>query len=1064
VEEVERFRGCILGLAIGDALGHPTEFVGSVAAIRARWGEAGVVDFHPSGRHPAGTFTDDTQMTIGVLRALVRAGHADLERLMDVMGQEFVAWSRSPENNRAPGGTCLAGCRSLAHGTPWRQAGVRDSKGCGAAMRAAPIGLFFAGEDQVDRLVRVAAAQSSLTHRHPTGIASSVAAAAPVAFAVREGTTTGMLAFTRACVERLDAALLVEVGCAPELAESIGNREMLDALDAVEREADTESEDVCKLLGGAWIGEEAVATALWCVLRAKGTFKDSVLRGANSSGDSDSIACIAGSITGALVGRQGLDAGWAERVEKSAMLDGLATALHRVRHGADEPETAPELDPFDAEPRGARDIERDEDEQPAHRTKSMSKTKPEPETVAELEAQIRHHNKLYWDANKPEISDYAYDALVTKLKAMAPDSPVLTEMGPTPGERLGAEFRHKERMLSLDKCYAPEDLASWAASFEGGVVATPKYDGIACSLHYDKKGKLAVAATRGDGVVGDDITVNALEIKDIPARIESDGHALEVRGEIYMRLSVFEKFKAEGMANPRNLTAGAIKQKDKTRSAAYKLSFAAYDLIGAEDETQEQELKHLVTLGFPKIDYFLLAQKDVLKGYEEFARLRPTLDYEIDGVVFKANLIKEQRRLGQTAHHPRHSLAYKFQGDSGLSTLEAVEWSVARTGAITPVAIVSPVALSGVTVTRASLHNVAFIGKLGLTIGAKVTLVRRGGVIPNVEGVVEPGTAPVAIPEVCPSCGSKVVREKDFLYCTTPRTCRRAVIGQLSHYAATCDMMGFGDSILEQCYDTGLLRSPADFYRLKAEDLAKLERSGDKIANKLVAEVAKKRTLEVPTFLRALGIAELGKHVSAILADRYHTLDAILAVTEADLAGTHGIGDTIARSVVTGLEEARPEIEALRKHVTVAEAKAETGGAGRPLSGKSFVFTGKLQTLSRSEAEQRVRALGAAVLSSVSKALSYLVVGQEKDGGKSTKQKAAEKLVSQGEPLVVLTEPELFALLDKLAAADGAASAAKASQAVAEPDDASEEAAAEEAAAIVETPRKKPQKSQGELF
>jgi ADP-ribosylglycohydrolase len=214
-------------------------------------------------------------------------------------------------------------------------------------MRAAPVGLFFA--DDVDRLVRVAAAQSSLTHRHPTGIASSVAAAAPVAFALREGTTEGMVAFTRACVEKLDAALLVEVGCAPELAEKVGNREMLAALDGVLREKDNEAEDVCSLLGGAWVGEEAVATALWCVLRARGGFKESVLRGANSSGDSDSIACIAGSITGALVGARGLEADWASRVEKSAMLDDLARALHRTRHGADEPTTPAELDPFGAE-------------------------------------------------------------------------------------------------------------------------------------------------------------------------------------------------------------------------------------------------------------------------------------------------------------------------------------------------------------------------------------------------------------------------------------------------------------------------------------------------------------------------------------------------------------------------------------------------------------------------------------------------------------------------------------------------------------------------------------------
>jgi DNA ligase (NAD+) len=658
-------------------------------------------------------------------------------------------------------------------------------------------------------------------------------------------------------------------------------------------------------------------------------------------------------------------------------------------------------------------------------------TESKPETIAKLEAAIRHHNHLYWDKAKPEITDTEYDALVRRLKELDPGSAVLREMGPSePSGRLGAEFRHKERMLSLEKGYSPEELLDWASTFEGDVIATPKFDGIACSLHYDAIGRLVVAATRGDGSVGDDVTVNALAIHDIPARLlltrgngdgdpegdrdrERPSGPLEVRGEIYMRLSVFERFKAEGMANPRNLTAGAIKLKDKAKSAAYKLSFAAYDLLGSHDETQEGELLRLVRMGFPKVDYMRLAHEDILKGYEEFARLRPTLDYEIDGVVFKVNSVREQRRLGETSHHPRHSLAYKFQGDEGLSTLREVEWSVARTGAITPVAIVDPVVLSGVTVTRASLHNVGFIAKLGLTLGATVSLVRRGGVIPNVENVVAPGSVAVEVPAHCPSCNSPTVREKDFLFCTTPNTCRRAVIGQLAHFAATCDMLGFGDAILEQCYDRQLLREPADFYRLKADDLAKLERGGDKIAKKLVAEVDKKRTLDLPVFLRALGIAELGKHVSTILADRYPSLDAILAVTEEELAAAHGIGETIARSVVAGLRDQRERIDALRQYVTIAVPKHEAEGASRPLSGKSFVFTGKLQTLSRSEAEQRVRALGAGVLSAVNASLTYLVLGREKDGAKSTKQKAAEKLVAQGAPIQVLSEEELVALLGK---------------------------------------------------
>lgn len=349
----QRVRGSLLGLAIGDALGHPTEFIGSVDAIRTKYGPLGLVDFAPLGGHPLGTFTDDTQMTIAVARALVRAGHRDVDALMTLMGEEFVAWAHHAENNRAPGGTCLAGCRELAHRAPWRTAGVRGSKGCGAAMRAAPIGLYH--HDDLDALVHVSAAQSSLTHRHPTAIASSVAAAAAVAHVIRSGTLDGIVAFARACVERVTPALLLEVGGDDELTAKLGVTEMLDFLDRTEAALDQESDDVCKLLGGAWVGEEAVATALWCALRANGDFRGAVLRGANSSGDSDSIACIAGSITGALVGASALPAAWAKNVEKTDLLTALADAIVRAKRSGDEPSTPESLDPWGAEPRDEND-------------------------------------------------------------------------------------------------------------------------------------------------------------------------------------------------------------------------------------------------------------------------------------------------------------------------------------------------------------------------------------------------------------------------------------------------------------------------------------------------------------------------------------------------------------------------------------------------------------------------------------------------------------------------------------------------------------------------------------
>ncbi len=641
----------------------------------------------------------------------------------------------------------------------------------------------------------------------------------------------------------------------------------------------------------------------------------------------------------------------------------------------------------------------------------------------ELAELVKHHNERYWDLNAPEISDYDYDRLINALKAKAPQHPILDHLGPTQIASTGGAVKHKHAMLSLDKCYSDEELDKWGASFHGDAVMMPKYDGIACSLHYNKKGELVLAATRGDGVTGDDITVNAREIADIPKQIVTD-HAVEVRGEIFQRLSVFAKFKAEGMANPRNLAAGAIKQKDPKKSAAYNLSFAAYDLLGTNDKTHSAELKHLVEMGFSPIDFETVPKKFLTEAYKGMAARRASLDYEIDGVVFKTDLIEEQERLGATAHHPRYAIAYKFQGDSGTSVLRAVEWSVARMGAITPVAIVDPVSLSGVTVTRASLHHPGFITKLGLTLGAEVVMMRRGGVIPNVEYVSKPGTDPVEIPTVCPSCGSPTRWEKDFLFCTS-RTCRSVVIGSLAHYATAVDMLGFGDSVLEQAYDRGILRSQADFYTLTADALQKLDRMGEKSAKKLVAEVDKKRTLDLPTFLRALGLPELGKNVSKILSEKYRTLDAVLAVTEEEFSQVHGIGDTIARAVVQGLKDAGALIAELRKHVTVTDTVPKAAGAaaaasgagggatGTAFAGMTFVFTGKMGTLERKPAEDLVASLGGTALDAVNKALTYLVVGDlKKPGEKSSKEKAAEKHIAVGAALKVISETEFLAMVD----------------------------------------------------
>ncbi len=630
-------------------------------------------------------------------------------------------------------------------------------------------------------------------------------------------------------------------------------------------------------------------------------------------------------------------------------------------------------------------------------------------SIAALEDEIRDHNRRYWDDAAPTISDYAFDRLVEELRRRAPTSPVLDDLGSKPGQELGSRVEHPVAMLSLDKCYDDETLLKWTQDFTGAVVAVPKFDGIACALRYGEDGRLIVAATRGDGSVGDDITANVLGINGVPRRIPEGPR--EIRGEIYMKLSVFQAFKEAGMANPRNLAAGAIKQKDAKKSADYKLSFAAYDLLGSAATTQVEVFEKLAAFGFDAFEFTVLEKEAAPVGYQQFAAQRSALDFEIDGVVYKANDLGEQRRLGSTAHHPRGAIAYKFQGDSGTTILNAVEWSVARTGAITPVAIVAPVSLSGVTVERASLHNAGYIAKLNIGVGAEVVLTRRGGVIPNVEFVKTPAPEPLSLPIACPSCHGAVVAAKDFLYCAAPQNCPAALRGQLSHFASTTEMLGFGDVILEQCYQRGLLRRPSDFYRLTAKDLEGLERSGKKLAAKLVSEVDKTRTQKLATFLRALGIDELGKSVSGLLEGRYRTLDAVLEASEEELGGMQGIGPVIAKSVTVGLAAAREEIDLLRTFVTFEAPVEEGGGEAGPLTGASFVFTGKLNAYSRGEAETQVKKLGASVLSGVSAKLTYLVCGEEKDGKKSSKQKAAEKAIEAGAPLKILDEAGFLALL-----------------------------------------------------
>ncbi len=621
----------------------------------------------------------------------------------------------------------------------------------------------------------------------------------------------------------------------------------------------------------------------------------------------------------------------------------------------------------------------------------------------ELESEVQEHNRLYFEKNAPVISDYEFDELVEELKKRRPKSLALTELVGDGGSG-GRKIKHERPMLSLDKCYDEETINSWVAKFEGDVVVSPKVDGCAVSILYGGDGKILIASTRGDGDEGEDITENVKRITAIP---NSTHKNIEVRGEVFMPLSIFKRYSSE-FANPRNLAAGAIKQKDPAKTAEYDLSFFAYDIIGIDLSTEGEKFEMLEGLGFKNVDWRLVSRTDLQLAFDEILKKRGEYDFETDGVVYKTNVLSEQVRLGATAHHPRYAMAYKFQGDSGSTTLLDVEWSVSRTGAITPVAIVEPVQLSGAKVRRASLHNLAILNSLNITLGAKVLMMRRGGVIPHVESVLSSGEGAIEIPSRCPACGSAAEIRDDTLYCTNAKECVRSNIGELSHFVDVVGIDGFGDKLLLQLYNAELVRDPAEFFELTKEELLGMERMGERSASKLIGAVGAIKEIPLANFLQSLGIRELGKNVSLLLAG-FGSLDRVLGLEEEELSAVHGIGEVIAREVVSGLKVRAPLIKKLLKHVSVGEGKAER------VDGKffriSFLFTGKMIVMGRNEAIKLVEGAGGMVAQSVTKGLDYLVVGD--GGGAGSKLAKAEKLQEKGGEVQIISESEFLKMIEE---------------------------------------------------
>ena len=635
---------------------------------------------------------------------------------------------------------------------------------------------------------------------------------------------------------------------------------------------------------------------------------------------------------------------------------------------------------------------------------------------AELEAAIVEHNRKYWELNEPEITDAQFDLLVRELTARKPDSPVLARV-PTPTIS-GEKVRHGAPMLSLDKCYSAEELDRWFARIEGAAIATQKIDGLAVSLRYDGAGRLALAATRGDGETGELVTANMLMVGGVPSQVAAAN--IEVRGEAYMPVSTFSARYAEAFANPRNLAAGALKQKDPAKTEAYGLHFLAYDLQGDPTVTTEaEEMERLRALGFTVSPYQVCDREEGQRVFESLAATRSELDYETDGIVFKVNDLAIQHGLGNTAHHPRGAIAYKYQGESGLSELTGIEWSVSRTGAINPVALVAPVFLSGVTVSRVSLHNLSIMAKLAgeapLAVGAQVAVTRRGGVIPHIESVLKPGAGALLLPPAaCPSCGAPAEVREDILMADHAPTCTGAASRRLLHVASALDLDGFGPKLVEQLFAAGLLAEPADFYALTADKLMSLERLGEKTAANLLASIETRRTLRFASFLNALGAPEVGEQLSRDLEAHFDSLESLLDANADQLTAIAGVGPRVSSAILGFVAEHRPWIERLAACVTFTwPPKSAAGG---PLAGKKFVFTGSLASMSREAAQEQVRSLGGATPSTVSGEVDFLVVGDADydkmvAGKVSSKLKKAMSLREAGGRILIVPERDFLPML-----------------------------------------------------
>jgi DNA ligase (NAD+) len=662
--------------------------------------------------------------------------------------------------------------------------------------------------------------------------------------------------------------------------------------------------------------------------------------------------------------------------------------------------------------------------------------------AAKLRELLDRYNYRYHALDDPEVPDAEYDRLMLELRALetshpellTPDSPT-QRVGATPVAAFGA-VKHRLAMLSLDNAFSDEEVRDFDRRIRERLdrqapilySAEPKLDGLAISARYEK-GVYVQGATRGDGETGEDITQNLKTIKALPMKLRADRPppVLEVRGEVFMPLAGFERFNREAVArgeksfiNPRNAAAGSLRQLDPRMTAARPLDLFIYGLgivEGGELPTRHsailQALRHWGFKICPQ-SRVVEAAEGCLDYYREMGALRAKLPYQIDGVVYKVDDLELQRQLGFVSRAPRWAIAHKFPAEEALTTVRDIEFQVGRTGALTPVARLEPVFVGGVTVSNATLHNMDELTRKDVRVGDTVVIRRAGDVIPEVVKVLPErrvaGAAPVTLPSRCPVCGSPVVREADqaVARCTGRLICPAQRKEEIKHFASrrALDIQGLGDKLVEQLVDRDWVRTPADLFDLRTEQLATLERMAEKSAQKLHAAILASKHTTLPRFLYALGMRDVGESTALALAQHFGDIAALRRAGEDEIQRVPDVGPVVAKNVAAYFRD--PGNAAVVDRLLAAgitwPPTTPSIGVQSELTGKTFVLTGTLEALTREAAAEAIVRLGGKVSGSVSKKTQYVVAGA--DAG--SKLKKAEQL-----GIAVLDEAAFLKLLKK---------------------------------------------------